>query len=170
ECMEYIDLNPLRAGMVTRPEDHKYSAFRERSQGNIDGLLSLQELLNTDTEEEAFAEYRASVYFRGEVKSKESDKLIDKDVINQELARDFEPIKKRKWRFMTDGLAIGPPELIENFLKKLRDRGVFKSRHNPVPIAQYKGEICSLREQRNHGCIGKDAEENPMWLNMGLEK
>jgi putative transposase len=31
ECMQYVDLNPIRAGLVIRPEDYEYGAFALRA-------------------------------------------------------------------------------------------------------------------------------------------
>lgn len=39
-CMRYIELNPVRADMVQRPEDYKWSSYRANAQGNQDELLT----------------------------------------------------------------------------------------------------------------------------------
>ncbi len=42
-CLAYIDLNPIRANMVDRPEDFRWCALDYLMQtGNKDGLLSLE--------------------------------------------------------------------------------------------------------------------------------
>jgi hypothetical protein len=105
---------------------------------------------------------------RGELKSKEGDAVLSEDVFHSELAYNFEPLKERKWRFMTDGLAIGKSERIKVFLYVLRGKGIFKRRKNPVEISQYQGEIFSLREQRGNVRMGKDSKDDPLWGVMGL--
>ena len=39
-CMRYIELNPVRAIMVNRPEDYKWSSYRANAQGVKNDLLS----------------------------------------------------------------------------------------------------------------------------------
>lgn len=38
-CCRYIDLNPLRAGMVQKPEDYSWSSFRCKAQGIKDPVV-----------------------------------------------------------------------------------------------------------------------------------
>ena len=41
-CLAYIDLNPIRAGIVERPEDYRWSSLGYHVQtGNQDGFLSM---------------------------------------------------------------------------------------------------------------------------------
>jgi putative transposase len=39
-CMRYIELNPVRAGMVEHPADHPWSSYRVNGQGESDPLVS----------------------------------------------------------------------------------------------------------------------------------
>jgi len=38
-CCRYIELNPVRAGMVERPGDYRWSSYRANAQGKADPLL-----------------------------------------------------------------------------------------------------------------------------------
>jgi putative transposase len=38
-CMRYVELNPTRAGMVTRPEDYRWSSYRFHASGEPDDLI-----------------------------------------------------------------------------------------------------------------------------------
>lgn len=42
-CMRYIELNPLRAGMVTRPDDYRWSSFRANAGLAAFGWLTPQD-------------------------------------------------------------------------------------------------------------------------------
>jgi putative transposase len=60
-CLRYIEANPLRAGMVARPEDHPWSSYRGNALGRRDPLLTAHETycaLGT-TSGERQAAYRA---------------------------------------------------------------------------------------------------------------
>ena len=38
-CYRYIELNPVRAGMVRRPRDHRWSSYRANAMGEADPLV-----------------------------------------------------------------------------------------------------------------------------------
>jgi putative transposase len=40
DCCRYIELNPVRAHMVARPRDYRWSSYRAHALGAADGLLS----------------------------------------------------------------------------------------------------------------------------------
>lgn len=39
-CQRYIELNPVRAGMVEHPAEYRWSSYRVNAQGEDDGLIS----------------------------------------------------------------------------------------------------------------------------------
>jgi len=50
-CLGYIDLKPVRAGIVQRPEDYRWCSLAYRvQQGNKDGFLSFSGLFDLDHE------------------------------------------------------------------------------------------------------------------------
>jgi len=40
ECMRYIELNPVRAGMVGHPRDYAWSSYRANAEGKVDHLVN----------------------------------------------------------------------------------------------------------------------------------
>ena len=53
-CMRYIELNPVRAGMVEHPGYYRWSSYRANAQGEADGLVQPHELylgLGTDADQ-----------------------------------------------------------------------------------------------------------------------
>ena len=70
-CLAYIDLNPLRAGIVSRPEDYRWNSLGYHVQtNNRDNFLStdfgLKEF-NVKSEKERIRRYRRYVYEAGAV-------------------------------------------------------------------------------------------------------
>ncbi len=43
-CQRYIELNPVRAGMVVHPEEYRWSSYRANAQGEADRLIRPHEL------------------------------------------------------------------------------------------------------------------------------
>jgi len=82
-CMRYIELNPVRAGMVDNPADYAWSSFRRNGHGVVNEVVSgheLYEALGAD------GERRCRTY--RELFSAHMDKaLLDeiRDALNQEL-------------------------------------------------------------------------------------
>jgi putative transposase len=46
-CCRYIELNPVRARMVRRPRDYRWSSYRAHAQGSVDALLLDHELYDS---------------------------------------------------------------------------------------------------------------------------
>jgi len=60
-CYRYIELNPVRAGMVTRPDAYRWSSHRCNAQGEPDVLVTPHSLYLqlAESEERRFRAYRA---------------------------------------------------------------------------------------------------------------
>lgn len=43
-CQRYIELNPVRAGVVEHPAEFRWSSFRSNAQGEVDALITPHEL------------------------------------------------------------------------------------------------------------------------------
>jgi putative transposase len=43
-CARYVELNPVRAGLVARPEDYKWCSYRSHGLGTTDRLLTYHDL------------------------------------------------------------------------------------------------------------------------------
>jgi putative transposase len=57
-CMRYIELNPVRAGMVEHPDGYRWSSYRSNAAGGEQGWVSphpLYRALGRDQEERGFA-------------------------------------------------------------------------------------------------------------------
>jgi len=70
-CLAYIDLNPIRAGLVERPEDYRWNSMGYHIQtGNKENFLSLDFGLKefaVKTAEERLRYYRQFIYEKGRI-------------------------------------------------------------------------------------------------------
>ncbi|HKV97281.1 MAG TPA: transposase [Gammaproteobacteria bacterium] len=74
-CSRYIELNPVRAGMVKAPEEYRWSSYRSNGLGQADGLLTPHELylsLGRTAEER---QYRYRELFRGALDTEQLDQI-----------------------------------------------------------------------------------------------
>ena len=95
-CLAYIDLNPLRAGLVARPEDYRWNSLGYHVQtGNKDNFLStdfgLKEF-NVKIKKERIRRYRRYVYEAGAIDrpDKMQAKVIDDKVVKKERKSEFD--------------------------------------------------------------------------------
>ena len=146
----YVELNAVRAGMVKRPEQWKWGSARRRLTGNNQDLIPLAELFPSDPGTDVYANYRARLYYRGAVPTRENQAAIPRWILHQEQRRGFARAGAflRRLRFMTDGLAVGPAEKVARLLETYRQQGRYRRRRHPIP--QLDGVLFSLREQRSH--------------------
>lgn len=74
-CQRYIELNPVRAGMVDHPAEYRWTSYRANAQGEVNSLLSRHEIYSQLSSN---AEERQSCYrelFRYELNPELVDEL-----------------------------------------------------------------------------------------------
>ena len=140
-CLAYIDLNPLRAGLVDRPEDYRWNSLGYHIQtGNKDNFLSLdfglKEFGVVDTEER-LKRYRRYVYEADALghPGKGQARVIDSEIVEHERENDFKLNRMRRFRYrtryFTDSGIIGSKEFVaENYQ---RFKSVFMSKRGKIP-------------------------------------
>jgi len=148
-CLAYIDLNPLRAGIVSRPEEYRWNSLGYHMQtNNRDNFLSsdfgLTEF-NVKNEKERIRRYRRYVYEAGALNRSEkgSPKVIGDKILEKERNRGFELSRSNRFkyrtRYFTDSGIIGSKEFVsENYQ---RFKNIFSSKHEkkPKPIKGLEG-------------------------------
>ncbi len=137
-CLAYIDLNPVRAAMVERPEDYRWCSLGYLLQtGNKDDLLSLEFGVQGEATldlKERIERYRRFVY---EVGSLETDKgkSIDKEVLEKQRKKRFKVTKvdcfKYRTRYFTDSGVIGSKKFVFDNDQRFKD--LFDSKREKVP-------------------------------------
>jgi len=149
DCMLYVELNPLRAGLVDRPEEWRGSSIFLRDIGKADWLIPLSEILDQPDEEKALVEYRERMYHRGRVPTKQGQAAISQEVLDREIARGFAKsgVYRKRLAYFVDGLAVGTEQFLRDQLARMRENGQYLRRRNPIP--QLGGVHMSLREQRS---------------------
>jgi REP element-mobilizing transposase RayT len=150
-CLAYIDLNPVRAKIVKRPEDYRWNSIGYHVQtGNKKNFLSLdfglKEFGELD-ENERFRRYRRFVYETGAIDSGKGAQINAKTVA-KEREQDFKISRvdrfKQRTRYFTDSGIIGSKEFVrENFL---RFKHLFQTKNDRSPT-RVKGiiEMYSLK-------------------------
>ena len=133
--LAYVDLNPIRAGIVKLPEDYRWSSMGYRfGKSDKDGFLSFEGVFETD-DKNALNYYRELVYKAGGIEKEDASK-IDIEIIKKEISRDFNMPKNelylKKVRYFSDGLVIGSKSFIRE------------------AYAIFSGDIIKKKERKAH--------------------
>ncbi len=153
-CLAYIDLNPLRAGLVQRPEQYRWNSLGYHVQtGNKNNFLSLdfglKEFGAIDAEER-LKHYRRYVYEAGAVNrsKKPTAGVINNSVLAKERKDNFELKRVQRFRYrtryFTDSGIIGTKAYVSSNYRRFKDLFMSKKDKIPKPVAGLDG-IFSLK-------------------------
>jgi hypothetical protein len=155
-CLAYIDLNPLRAGLVDRPEDYRWNSLGYHVQTeNKDQFLSTDfglEEFNPppadkfiNSEKERIKRYRRYVYEAGAIDrpDKMQAGVIDPKVVAKESKKDFEITRisrfRYRTRYFTDSGIIGSKDFVAENYQRFKHLFHSKLEKKPKPIKGLEG-------------------------------
>jgi len=145
-CLAYIDLNPVRAGLVRRPEDYRWCSLAYHlGTGNKGGFLST-DLGVADFTNKGYREriglYREYIYEKGGLAEK-SVGTIPQEVFFEERKKSYRLSRKevfrRRVRYFTEGLIIGSREFVRETTEKIREILKLKRKRRPRKIGLLEG-------------------------------
>jgi len=147
ECLLYVELNPVRAGLVARPEQWKLSSSYLRDLGQDSWLMPLGGIFPEMATSQVYPYYRRQLVHRGALPSKPGDRVISESVIRHEESQGFQRrgVYRKRMRYFTDGLVFGAKEDIRDWITLLRRRGKYLRRRHPI----LRHNLATLREQRS---------------------
>lgn len=139
-CLAYIDLNPVRAGIVEKPEDYRWSSIGYHAQGrNKDGFLSLDfglKEFGVKNDMERLRTYRKFMYEKGGIdirgqglEVRGQKRLKDKRVEDYEI-NTIDRFRYRT-RYFTDSGIIGSKAFVDRIYQQFKDN--FTSKHEKRP-------------------------------------
>jgi hypothetical protein len=152
ECVLYVELNPVRAGLVDRPEEFEGASVFLREAGEDGWLIPIERLMNRNGQRGSTVEFRQLLYHRGAVPTREGQAMIPREVLERETARGFRTrgVYRRRLAYWVNGVVVGTEGFIREQLAVLRERGVYVRRRHPIP--QPDGICCSLRGEQKTEC------------------
>lgn len=150
-CLAYIDLNPVRANMVEKPEDYRWSSIGYHIQtGNNGNFLSTDFGLNVYeymTEAERLKDYREFLYKKGALEVVKGASIGDR-VIEKERDKNYELTTvdrlRYKTRYFTDSGIIGTKGFVSRHYEQFKDYFNTSRKKNPKKISGFK-DIYSLK-------------------------
>ena len=150
-CLAYIDLNPVRAGLVSKPEEYRWNSIGYHVQtNNKDDFLSLDFGLREFGgmgDKERLRRYRRFLYETGAM-DKGKGVQIEKSVVEKERKNDFQLTRRRRFiyrtRYFTDSGIIGGKAFVSETYRKAKETFQAKRDKIPKPISGLSG-IYSLK-------------------------
>lgn len=148
-CLAYIDLNPLRAGITNRPEEYRWSSIGYHMQANNkDKFLSTDfgfQEFNVKDEKERVRRYRKYLYHAGSIDrpDKGKVKVIDPRILKKEKRKDFKITQasrlRYRTRYFTDSGIIGSKEFVAKHYQQFKHLFQSKNEKIPKPIQGLSG-------------------------------
>jgi REP element-mobilizing transposase RayT len=147
-CLAYIELNPVRAGLVKRPEDYRWCSLGYHVQTRNKGrFLSLDFGLGefgVKSGKERLRHFRRFVYEKGGLEG-----------IEQERRRDFEMGKMDRFllktRYFTDSGIIGSKAYVSSVYSVFKDYYAARREKRPKPINGLEGVYSLKRLAESYG-------------------
>ena len=146
----YIDLNPVRAGLVEDPKDYRWCGYAESVGGSKRARRGLCRVMNKplDSWAENGSWYRCWLMSDGEevVENKQyqvkTRKGISADKVKKELARggklpNYVRLRSRV-KYFTAGLALGSQEFVDSLFEKNRNKFGPTRKQGAKPLTEQK--------------------------------
>jgi REP element-mobilizing transposase RayT len=122
----YIDLNPVRAGLVEDPKDYRFCSYHEAVAGEKRARQGIQSFHETGRWKQAAAEYRQYLYVESAESGRSDKKATSREAIRKEVERGGEletgQVLRLKVRYLTDGVALGSKNYVDEIFAEFRDR------------------------------------------------
>ncbi len=144
-CLAYIDLNPVRAGLVERPEEYRWCSLAYHI-----GAGNKGKFLSTDLGVAAFSPkgyrerinlYRRYVYEKGGLSNRLAGGILE-EALAKEEKRDNDSrreVFRSRIRHFTKGLIIGSQNFIKETMEKIREKLGLKRSRRPRKVMIVEG-------------------------------
>jgi len=157
----YIDLNPVRAGLVKDPKDYRWCGYAEALGGSRRAQRGLCKALGKPVDgwksADAAAAYRCLLHAEGrEVKDAQNEKVVSRGV-TAESARAVLAEKGRlspaelvrlRVRYFSDGVVLGSREFVEGIFEAQREHFGPKRKSGARRITESDASFYTLRHLR----------------------
>lgn len=150
----YIDLNPVRAGMVKDPKDYRFCNYAEAVAGRRSSREAIMNYGDGEKWRQVAINYREHLFIKAGTSGQENKMALDRETILREIRKGSKlsqaTLLRLRVRYMTDGVALGSAEFVNELYNEYRDRFGRKrssgARSLPTGLAQLG--FSSLRDLR----------------------
>ena len=156
----YIDLNPVRAGLVDDPKDYRWCGYAEAVSGLRRAQRGLSKVTNTPVDgwEKGGAEaYRCLVFSNGiQIKDAQNENVVRQGVTAEAARKTLSEkgklsaaeLVRLHVRYFTDGVILGSKEFVESIFTENRDQFSPTRQSGARKIAETSAGMYALRKLR----------------------
>jgi hypothetical protein len=157
----YIDLNPVRAGLVTDPKDYRWCGYAEAIGGSRRAQRGLCKAMSKPVDgwhtAEVAESYRCLLHAEGrEVRDAQNENVMrsgvtaDKAraVLSEGGKLSITELVRLRVRYFTDGVILGSREFVEEIFKSQREDFSPKRRQGARRIQEAGDPLYALRQLR----------------------
>ena len=134
----YIDLNPVRAGLVKDPKEYRFCGYAAALNGVAAMRQGLLSFLVEKNWAKGAAEYRMLLFVTGGSANRSDKVVLDPEAIKAELARGGElglgQVLRLRVRHLTDGVILGSKDFVNEMFIRHRDRFGARRKDGARPI------------------------------------
>ena len=153
--LAYVDLNPIRAGIVKKPEDYRWCSLGYHAQtGNQEGLLSIDfgmKEWNEFNPSEIVRKYRQFVYETGAVDAGKG-KVLDKKIVEKARKKGYKVSRAERFRYrcryFTDSGIIGGKDFVQEVFDQVKHLLKSKDDRKFTPVKGVDG-VFSMKRLRD---------------------
>jgi hypothetical protein len=153
----YIDLNPVRAGLVSDPKDYRHCGYGEAMGGQALARSRLFELIaltgGGETWRQAAAQYRCVLFDVNRKDPKRPGRGFDPERVQQVLDRKGRlahgELLRCRVRYFTDGVVMGSQTFVESVFQRYQSYFGVKRKDGarPMGFGEWDG-LCTIRALR----------------------
>ena len=148
-CMAYVDLNPVRANLVDRPDNYRFCGLGYHVQsGNKDGFINLDIMREYAPGESPLLTYRKYVYEVGSIDRPDGKRSIPKAIFEVESETGFSIPKvdllRYRSRYFTESVVLGSRGFVKSIYGKLQPFMRARKDRDPIKV-QGSRSLYSLR-------------------------
>ncbi len=149
----YIDLNCVRAGLVTDPKDYRFCGYAEAVAGNAAARAGICSILGGRDWSDAQEHYREVIFGSGAAprEGKATLRVADFQRVMTEGGKlPLATVLRCRIRYFTDGAVLGSTVFVETQLLKYRKKTGLRDRTRPrlLPAWTEWGDLATLRGLR----------------------
>ena len=152
----YIDLNAVRAGIVSDPKDYRYCGYGEACGGSRQAREGLGGIFDHYGQGEVDwqsvgGQYRQQLFARGEQTERRSgfSHAEVKTVLDSEGKLTLQQALHCRVRYFSDGVVLGSKAFVEEIFERNREQFGLKRRNGARPLRKAEaGDLCTMRDLR----------------------
>ena len=152
----YIDLNAVRAGLVSDPKDYRFCGYGEAVAGSPVARAGFSRLAEGKNWAEWQARYRETLFGKGSG-PKENAASLSREALKKVVAEKgrlpLATVLRCRVRYFSDGAVLGSQAFVQTQLARYQKRTGLRARTSPreVPRIADWGDLMTLRGLRQGG-------------------